>query len=379
LWKKEIGLLKKILEEEKMFNKYFALQALIVLTFFFSSMLYAGKVELTTYYPAPYGEYKNLTTTDNTYLATTTNKKVGIGTTSPEAKLHVQQGDILLKANADDPGDIIFKNSVGTQKARIWSNPVAGENGLNLSGSDSNADMTIAGNGNVGIGITNPAHLLTVKSPNGAYATLGISNGGAEVILGVEAALPISNGNARMELRQLSGGGTPFIDFSNDATADYDMRIRLTNDNTLAVESYSGAGVFTHPSDSRIKLNQRPLDYGLAEIMKLQPKRYDVVSSPSDPVTGKIKVDKDGGKNDFGLVAQDVFPVIPEAVSKPDDESKVLWGMVYDKLTPVLVKAIQEQQEEIALLKKATQEQQEEIKRLWAAQTSMNEKGARNV
>ena len=41
---------------------------------------------------------------------------------------------------------------------------------------------------------------------------------------------------------------------------------------------------------------------------------------------------------------QEVQQIIPEAVNEPDDESKDLWSMDYDKLIPVLTKAIQEQQ-----------------------------------
>ncbi|RLB79645.1 MAG: hypothetical protein DRH17_13475 [Deltaproteobacteria bacterium] len=35
---------------------------------------------------------------------------------------------------------------------------------------------------------------------------------------------------------ELGGSGTPYIDFSNDMTTDYDVRLRLTGDDTLALE-----------------------------------------------------------------------------------------------------------------------------------------------
>ncbi len=49
-------------------------------------------VKLTTYYPAPYGEYKRLNSTEDAYLATTSGN-VGIGTTNPQAKLDVTSTD----------------------------------------------------------------------------------------------------------------------------------------------------------------------------------------------------------------------------------------------------------------------------------------------
>lgn len=46
-------------------------------------------VTLSTYYPAPSGVYNKMITTGDAYLATLAGRSVGIGTTSPAAKLHV--------------------------------------------------------------------------------------------------------------------------------------------------------------------------------------------------------------------------------------------------------------------------------------------------
>jgi predicted RNase H-like nuclease (RuvC/YqgF family) len=57
-------------------------------------------------------------------------------------------------------------------------------------------------------------------------------------------------------------------------------------------------------------------------------------------------------KKDIGLIAQEVYELIPEAVLKPEDERKDIWAMNYPKLIPVLIKAIQEQQTQIDKLEK---------------------------
>jgi len=50
---------------------------------------------------------------------------------------------------------------------------------------------------------------------------------------------------------------------------------------------------------------------------------------------------------EIGFIAQDLYNIIPEVVYKPTDESKDFWAIDYSKLTPILVKGIQEQQTEI--------------------------------
>jgi hypothetical protein len=70
---------------------------------FLSIMLFMGiysiaeEITLTTYYPAPYGAYEELSTTGNTYLATTSGKAVGIGTTAPATGMAL---DVNGKINA---------------------------------------------------------------------------------------------------------------------------------------------------------------------------------------------------------------------------------------------------------------------------------------
>ena len=74
-----------------------------------------------------------------------TGGKIGVGTTTPSARLEIADGDVLLRAAVDDPGDVIFTNSSGVQKGRIWAKPTAGE-GLYLSAGDNVADIAIDSN-----------------------------------------------------------------------------------------------------------------------------------------------------------------------------------------------------------------------------------------
>jgi hypothetical protein len=82
---------------------------------------------------------------------------LNVGATTPGSRLELAgNSDLVLRATAEDPGDIVFQNSAGTQKGRVWSNPTAGA-ALFLSSGDITPDLTVDASGNVGIGTTAPA------------------------------------------------------------------------------------------------------------------------------------------------------------------------------------------------------------------------------
>jgi hypothetical protein len=79
------------------------------------------------------------------------------------------------------------------------------------------------------------------------------------------------------------------------------------------------------------------LRYGLNEIMRLRP------------VTWNWKNDSDR-KTQLGLIAQDVETILPELVVQGTDKDQML-SLNYIGLLPVVIKAIQEQQATIAMLR----------------------------
>ncbi|MDD5305372.1 MAG: hypothetical protein PHS14_19920 [Elusimicrobia bacterium] len=85
-------------------------------------------VTLSTYYPAPSGVYTNMITTGNTYLARDggAGTRVGIGTTAPNAKLHVA-GDVQsdhLKFPGVGGNSGVAADYYGIyQEAGAWSAP----------------------------------------------------------------------------------------------------------------------------------------------------------------------------------------------------------------------------------------------------------------
>ena len=98
-------------------------------------------------------------------------------------------------------------------------------------------------------------------------------------------------------------------------------------------------------SDVRFKKNIAEMNYGLATIMKLRPVTYNWKTGDQE--------------RKIGFIAQELKEVVPEVVHTGNDKDQTL-GVNYAELTSVLVKAMQEQQQEIVQLK-------EEVKALKAA------------
>ncbi|MDP4266155.1 MAG: tail fiber domain-containing protein, partial [Bacteroidota bacterium] len=110
-------------------------------------------------------------------------------------------------------------------------------------------------------------------------------------------------------------------------------------------------------SDKRFKKNIRPINNALNKILMLEPKQYEynIDEYPGMNFSKGIK---------FGLIAQDVEKVFPELASNkfsiPDPKAKNgqskkvtdgYYSVNYIGLIPIMVKAIQEQQQQIEELK----------------------------
>jgi hypothetical protein len=89
-------------------------------------------------------------------------------------------------------------------------------------------------------------------------------------------------------------------------------------------------------SDARLKQAVTDLPYGLPEVLRLRPVTYEWK-------------DRADGRRHLGLIAQEVQRVLPEAVVASADPASML-GMNYADLLPVVIKAIQQQQDGIAAL-----------------------------
>jgi len=98
---------------------------------------------------------------------------------------------------------------------------------------------------------------------------------------------------------------------------------------------YMRSYFFSTASDRRLKKNIKDIEYGLDTIKKIRPVSY------------KFKKGEDVVK--LGFVAQELMEYIPEVVDGSED---TMYGVSYDELVPILVKAVQELSKEVEDLNK---------------------------
>ncbi|MEM5565198.1 tail fiber domain-containing protein [Psychroserpens sp. AS72] len=201
------------------------------------------------------------------------------------------------------------------------------EIGNGTNGNNRSNALTILKNGKIGVdkhaGInakldidhassqTSPQ--INIRETAGTYARLNISNTSSSEYWAIAGSL---NGTT----------ATDRINFYHSDAGDI-MSI-LGNGNVLV------NGSVVHSSDRRLKKDIETLPYGLNEILKLQPKAYHWKGKSNQL------------NKSLGLIAQDVQSVIKEIVHTGEDENKTL-SVSYTELIPILIKAIQEQQDVI--------------------------------
>jgi hypothetical protein len=278
-----------------------------------------------------------------------TTGNVGIGTTSPASKLHVQDGDIRIYSSTSSNPTIYFGSyNVSTaypQVSIVQSD--AGLYGGNLefytkpNGGPSNAlsfAMKIDDQQRVGIGTTAPSFKTTISAditksgdinPGTAQLSLeGATTPGKRMILGYDTNSNgfgfIKAGNYGVTWTSLSlqpDGGNVGIGTTGPAyKLDVSGTIRATGD----VIAYS---------DARVKENVETLDGALDKVMKMRGVSYNKIGEQEKKV---------------GVIAQEILEVLPEVVSQ--DETGT-YSVAYGNIVSVLIEAIKEQQKQIDELK----------------------------
>jgi hypothetical protein len=221
-------------------------------------------------------------------------------------------------------------------------------------GSTGNDLMTIRGDGKVGIGTTSPIAKLNIKN---GYLALSPSSG---------TSFGISAIGGYLQFSQFSGStATPKIDMSSttlEPHSDGLMSLGRSGFRWSTVWSQNGT---IQTSDETMKKNVQPLAYGLEEVLQMKPVSYQWKEMAS------------GTSTNLGFLAQEMEMIVPEVVVRGEVASDndvaegkrsggASLGMKYSELIPVLVNAIQEQQQEISELRTLVAEHEFQIENLEA-------------
>lgn len=186
----------------------------------------------------------------------------------------------------------------------------------------------------------------TLYANGGSFSTVRFSPAPSNYSTTIDYVADFDNGLSRgttMGLGSIEflvdGEAELFVSDSFSPTLDltFDLGFGMAWDDIYADD-------FWNISDIRAKKDVKPMTYGLKEIMKLNTISYKLKDDPFQ-------------NNKIGLIAQEVNQFIPEA-SKTSDNKKNEKGefelvelnnirVSYVNLVPVLIKAIQEQQEQI--------------------------------
>ena len=130
------------------------------------------------------------------------------------------------------------------------------------------------------------------------------------------------------------------VNNNNSTGTVYKMDFRQNNATKGSISCSSTAVSFNTSSDYRLKENIETMQNGLERLNKLNPVKFTW---------------KETGKEAEGFIAHEVDRIFGDAVSGEKD-GEVMQGMDYGRITPLLVKAIQEQQEQIETLKAEVKE-----------------------
>jgi hypothetical protein len=167
---------------------------------------------------------------------------------------------------------------------------------------------------------TNAINFVTA----GAERMRILANG--QVLIGMTSAH-----STDFKLSLYADASTAGVGFQNTSvgSTNYAALFRSNGASTIgSINVTNTATQFNTSSDYRLKENVRPIENGLDRLNNLNPVKFDW---------------KDDGTSSEGFIAHEAQEVFPDAVTGEKD-AEMMQGMDYGRVTPLLVKAIQEQQ-----------------------------------
>lgn len=259
---------------------------------------------------------------------------VGIGTFNPSTKLSVTGvGGLFVSSTNSGSGtfDWIAGNFGGSSGSRVVTGILNGVATIGGHTSDLSSWTNLSINpegGRVGIGTNSPSNqvlMQVVSSVTNDNWVAGFAN------------------NANTSGTKCNG---IIINAGNPAGNNFSNMISFNRPDGVNIgavgQSGSGSVSFSSTSDKRLKENIHPTKFGLSDLNKIDVKDYDYIN---------------GTKDQTGFIAQQLYEIYPFAVSQGgEDPIKNPWMVDYGRVTPLLVKSVQELSHENDAMKKENEQ-----------------------
>ena len=323
--------------------------------------------------------------TDTLFIDSSANR-VGIGTTTPDTPLHIEDGDVTV-GNSTATGDnkLIFKNTSATL-AEIRAADTGTGAGALLFTNNGSERMRIDQDGDVGIGTTSPVTnsnyaTLTISDTTGGQTHYKSTGGSVTAYIGADSSSsgigylatetnhPLLFRTNNTERMRIDSSGNLLVGTTSTTTQTDGFRVFPTgsdggtlvecfNDdngtalivgrgggNGEAVRFYRGSTEvgsidvtttstsYGTSSDYRLKENVTDVTDGITRVKQLSPKRFNFIADADTTVDG--------------FLAHEAQAVVPEAVTGThnevdDDGNAVMQGIDQSKLVPLLTAALKE-------------------------------------
>ncbi|OJJ15445.1 hypothetical protein BKI52_39205 [marine bacterium AO1-C] len=233
---------------------------------------------------------------------------------------------VIITDDGDDGRLRIYENGITSIDLDANSGFIFNEQALDRdfrveSTSNPNMLRVDAANNRVGIGTSTPDVIF--------HATGAVASNYVAKVENTENSIATQNNG----LLVVAGNSNPLV-FSA-----YMIGFQRPDGTLIGGIRQNGASSvqYNTTSDIRLKENIQVTRFGVKDLLKIKVSDYNFV--------GEKQVST-------GFLAQQLYAIFPEAVSVGGSDPKTNpWTVDYSKLTPLLVKSVQDQQKQIAILK----------------------------